>query len=94
MVPLGATAHDRLTADYDADADVLYLSLGPPVPSESEDDPAGIVLRWSLQSGKPSGATVVGYRDYLWPDLISLLVRHLHVSAREAEQAIEKAIGH
>ena len=97
MVALDATAReDRLIADYDADADVLYLSLGPPVPSELEDNPAGVVLRWSIQSGEPSGATVVGYRGYSWarrlPDLVSLVARHLHVSAKEAEQAIGKVI--
>jgi hypothetical protein len=96
MVPLAATAREgRLIADYDDDADVLYLSLGAAVPSESEEDPAGVVLRWSIQSGEPSGATVVGYRCYSWsgrlPDLTSLVVHHLHVSANEAEQAIKKA---
>jgi hypothetical protein len=95
MVALGSTASDdRVIADYDDDADVLYFSLGEPVPSESEDDPAGIVLRWSIQSGQPSGATVVGYRGYSWsrrlPDLISLVAHHLHVSAKETEQAIKK----
>ena len=96
MVTLSATARSgRLIADYDADADVLYLSLGPAVPSESEDDPDGIVLRWSVQSGEPSGATVVGYHGYSWyrrlPDLTSRVSRHLHVPINEAQVAIETA---
>src|SRR5208283_4639838 len=85
----------RLIADYDADADVLYLSLGPPVPSDSEDDQRGVVLRWSLQSGEPTGATVVGYRGYSSPqrvsDLLAIIDRHLRVPEKEARLVIEEA---
>ena len=82
-------------ADYDPDADVLYLSLGRPVPSESEDDESGVALRWSLSTGAPSGATVVGYSEYHWPTqldrLTKIISKHLHVSARDAFSAIEIA---
>jgi len=96
LVPLTAAARSgRLVADYDADADVLYLSLGQAVPSDSEDDPTGIVLRWSIQSGEPTGATVVGYRGYSWPqrlpDLIAIIGRHLRVTEKEAKLVIEAA---
>ncbi|NPV69764.1 MAG: DUF2283 domain-containing protein [Firmicutes bacterium] len=48
---------------YDKNADVLYISLGKPVPSVSREDPEieGLHFRYSIRGNRLSGATVVWY---------------------------------
>jgi len=52
---------EAVSFDYDWDADVLYVSLGPPRPARGEqhDD---IVLRYALDTDELVGITVLGYR--------------------------------
>jgi hypothetical protein len=56
---------DRIAAsvqvDFDDASDVVYVSLGDPVPDEGEDRPNDVVLRYSLRHNVPSGVTVVGF---------------------------------
>jgi hypothetical protein len=54
------------TVDYDRMADVLYVSLGKPVPDEGEDRPQGIVLRFAIKDNIPTGVTVIGFRRNKW----------------------------
>ena len=44
---------------YDKEADVLYVSIGEPVPSYCEDED-GYMLRYSQETGNLSGMTVIG----------------------------------
>ncbi|MGB9867361.1 MAG: hypothetical protein ACPLPR_05565 [Bacillota bacterium] len=48
---------------YDKQADVLYISVGEPVPSVSveDDEVEGLHLRYSIDSEELSGATIVWY---------------------------------
>jgi len=57
---LSAPEIATVTGDFDTESDVLYLSLGEPVPSYSEERPEGIVLRWAYADNGPSGVTIVG----------------------------------
>jgi hypothetical protein len=55
-----------LSLDYDGEADVLYAHVGAPVPSEGEDRPRGIVLRFSMKDDAPTGVTVLAFRRNNW----------------------------
>jgi hypothetical protein len=72
-----------VTGDFDTESDVLYLSLGQPVPSYSEERPEGIVFRWAYADKRPSGVTVIGYRAHHWrvriKELSELAAAHLNV---------------
>ena len=50
--------------DYDADADVLYLSIGPPRPGFGQESPEGHVWRFDSE-GNFCGITLVGVRELL-----------------------------
>jgi len=47
--------------DYDHDADVLYVSFGPPRPAVGEHYDDDIILLHALDTGALVGITVVGY---------------------------------
>jgi uncharacterized protein YuzE len=56
---------ERLTWDYDAEADVLYLSVGTPRPAEGVDIGEGVVVRYDPAEHEVVGLTVVGLRARL-----------------------------
>jgi len=56
---------EKLTWDYDAEADVLYLSVGRPRPAEGVDIGEGVVLRYDPERREMVGLTVVGLRARL-----------------------------
>jgi len=51
--------------DYDAEADVLYLSLGTPRLAEGVDVGEGVILRYDPEQREVVGLTVVGLRARL-----------------------------
>ena len=55
-------------ADYDAEADVLYLHVGDPQPAEGEETREGHVLRYAPGSQQIVGLTVVNARWLLERD--------------------------
>lgn len=50
---------------YDADADVLYVSVGPPRSAIGVDIGEGTVLRYNESSGEVVGITLIGLKDKL-----------------------------
>lgn len=46
-------------ADYDVDADVLYLHIGAPEPSEGEETPEGHVVQYRPGTHEVVGLTIV-----------------------------------
>jgi uncharacterized protein YuzE len=58
--------------DYDAEADVLYLSLGAPRAAEGVDVGEGVVLRYDREQREVVGLTVVGLRARLLKGLASV----------------------
>jgi hypothetical protein len=64
-----------LRVDYDRPADVLYIAVGRPVPSEGEGVAPGLQLDYALADGSPCGATVIGYNTYGWPGRVDELAR-------------------
>lgn len=52
----------KLTVNYDQEHDVLYISVGKPVPSFSDEEGLkGLYIRRAMGSGKVTGATVMDY---------------------------------
>jgi uncharacterized protein YuzE len=65
-ITIGATKFDHV--DYDADADVLYLRVGPErVPAESYGTPEGHNVRYA-EDGSVIGVTIVNARWLLERD--------------------------
>ncbi len=77
-----------LRLDYDADADVLYISKGRPRPGYGDEGPEDVELRYSFDDDTPIGATVVAYKRLNWPkreaDLSLIVANHLHIPNEEA----------
>ncbi|MHB1024071.1 MAG: hypothetical protein ACYC0Z_16905 [Acidobacteriaceae bacterium] len=82
--------------DYDCFADVLYISLGRPTPDEGEDQPRGVVLRYSIKDDKHSGVTVVGFRLNHWDrdmyELSKIVGGHLSVDPTNVRRSVEEKI--
>jgi uncharacterized protein YuzE len=57
---IGPIAFDH--ADYDAEHDVLYLSVGEPRVAESEETPEGHVIRYRPATDHIIGLTLLGPR--------------------------------
>ena len=56
---------ERITWDYDEDADVLYLSIGDPVPALGVDIGEGVILRYDEPRKEVVGLTILGVRARL-----------------------------
>lgn len=52
----------NITVNYDSTNDILYISLGAPVPSISEEKEEGVIIRRSLENNKISGVTIMDYK--------------------------------
>ena len=61
-------ADEAVEFDYDWDADVLYISFGPPRPARGEHYDDDIVLRYALDTDDLVGITVLGYRRIGGPE--------------------------
>jgi hypothetical protein len=85
-----------LQASYDQLSDVLYVSLGAPVPNEAEGEPDGIELAFAVSDGAPCGASVIGYRLYGWDSRLDQLgariSSHLKVDPISIETAVQAAV--
>ena len=55
---------------YDAEADVLYLSLGEPQPAIGIAIGDGTVLRYDESKGQVVGITIIGLRERLVKELL------------------------
>ncbi len=55
--------------DYDQDADVLYLSVGEPLPAVGVDIGEGVVLRYDEDRKEVVGLTLIGLRARLLQEL-------------------------
>ncbi|PPQ30422.1 hypothetical protein [Rhodopila globiformis] len=85
-----------LQASYGQLSDVLYVSLGSPVPSEADGEPDGIELAFAVSDGAPCGASVIGYRLYGWDSRLQQLSArtgaHLKVDPTCVEAAARTAM--
>jgi uncharacterized protein YuzE len=65
-IVIGPSRFDH--ADYDGEADVLYLHAGEPQPAEGEETPEGHVLRFAPGTQRIVGLTVINARWLLERD--------------------------
>jgi len=82
----------RVSADYDREADVMYLRFGDDLPGFGDDGDDDIILRFADADGAPSGATIIGYAALGWHDrndrLAEIVSRHLGIRPAEVSQAL------
>ncbi|HAP93500.1 MAG TPA: hypothetical protein DCM26_02600 [Desulfotomaculum sp.] len=58
----GPKAKDKPVLNYDREHDVLYISLGRPAPSYSDEDGVrGVLIRRAIGTGEITGATIIDY---------------------------------
>jgi len=50
--------------DYDAEADVLYLSFGEPKLSETIDTGKNLLIRLDIETGEINGFTILNFSEY------------------------------
>src|ERR1700722_9573515 len=86
----------EVRASYDADGDILYVSLGAPVPADSESRPRGILLRYRSSDDVPCGVTVLSFAENRWDEdgqeLAKLIAAHLRkVDASQVLDAIQQS---
>lgn len=53
----------RIRYDYDTEEDILYLSIGEPKPSVTEEIEEGILIRKDIATGEITGVTILDYKD-------------------------------
>jgi len=61
ILPPGATT----TSEYDAEADVLYISVGDPRPALGVDVGDGLIVRLDEAKRVVVGLTIIGFRQRL-----------------------------
>jgi hypothetical protein len=88
-----AASKPQLRVDFDAEEDVLYVSLGSPVPGYAEEAADGILLCRSNAGDRPSGVTAVDFRKN-WRDrrkaFYALVAHYLEIP----EPLVERQISH
>ncbi len=55
-------------ADYDAEHDILYLSIGEPQPAEAEQTPEGHAIRYAPGTSRIVGLTMLSPRRIIEQD--------------------------
>jgi uncharacterized protein YuzE len=67
------------SVDYDAESDVLYLSVGNPRSAIGEETPEGHVLLFDVETGEFCGLTLVSIRHLLavHDDTLTVTMPHL-----------------
>jgi hypothetical protein len=90
-----STSPAQMTADYDQDADVLYVLAGQPRAAEGEDLPGGIVRRYALDDAAPCGVTVIGYHPNRWDqkprELARIVAEHLGAGVERVRSLVAVA---
>jgi hypothetical protein len=85
----------QMSADYDQDADVLYVLVGEPRPAEGEDLPGGIVRRYALDDASPCGITIIGYHRNRWHQkprrLAKIVAEHLGADVERVRSLVAMA---
>ena len=91
-----SSASAQMTADYDQDADVLYVMVGDPRPAEGEDLPGEIVRRYALDDAASCGITVIGYHRNRWDRkprrLAKIVAEHLGADVERVRSLVVLAV--
>ena len=89
-------ANQHIAASYDRPVDVLHVTVGRPQAYEGDGFPRGVEIDYSLKTGKPCGAKVIGFQRNGWHERINELARfmakHLPVEDKDILNAVKKVI--
>ncbi|HEX6841061.1 MAG TPA: hypothetical protein VF113_06025 [Stellaceae bacterium] len=88
-------SNPQILADFDADEDVLYVSLGKPTASYADEGDGGILYRFSYDGGKPSGVTIIGFLGNWRPrraEAYDRIAQFLNVSPKAVKTSIERHV--
>jgi uncharacterized protein YuzE len=82
----------HLTADYDADSDVLYITSCANGPAVAREDEPGMVWRYRTDDGKLVGLTLIEFAGY-WSSqrarVVEQMMTHFHISEGAASTLLE-----
>jgi hypothetical protein len=96
MVAITDKIAASVRVDFDHASDVVYVSLGEPVPDEGEGRPNGVVARYSLRDNSPSGVTIVGFVHNGWDQhlakLSEIIGQFLNVDPSAVSTAIMREV--
>ena len=81
----------RTTASYFPDGDVLYIDAGPSQHSFCDPGEDGLLRRYGIEDGLPSGVTVVGF-DQVWATRRTELCEKVAVFLGVAVVDVESAV--
>ena len=62
MESLQLSLNESLDGSYDEEADVLYISIGPPKPSLGLDVGDGLIVGYDEDTNEIVGVTIIGIR--------------------------------
>nr|DAV97342.1 MAG TPA: Protein of unknown function (DUF2283) [Caudoviricetes sp.] len=57
-----STLNTKINCNYDNEDDILYLSIGEPEPSITNELEEGVFLRRSVKTKKITGLTILDYK--------------------------------
>lgn len=84
--------NSHLTADYDADSDVLYITSGANAPAIAREDEPGMVWRYRRDNGRLVSLTLVEFAGY-WAaqkrHVVTQIMERFHISEQAAETLLE-----
>jgi hypothetical protein len=86
---------ETLNIDFDCDEDVLYVSVGAPVPSYVDEGESGLLFRRANIDNRPSGVTAIDFRQnwlYDRPRFYSVVADHLAIPVDDVARAVERAL--
>ena len=63
MESLRLSLNESLDGSYDEEADVLYISIGPPKPALGVDVGDGLIVRYIEETNEIVGVTIIGLRE-------------------------------
>ena len=63
MESLRLSLNESLDGSYDEEADVLYISIGPPKPALGVDVGDGLIVRYDEDTNEIVGVTIIGLRE-------------------------------
>jgi hypothetical protein len=85
-----------VAAKYDRPVDVLHLVIGEPQSYEGDGAAGGIEIDYSIETGEPCGAKVIGFKRNGWnrrvAELVKVIALHLPAKEKEILNAVEKAV--
>lgn len=85
-----------IAAIYDRPVDVLHVTVGRPQAYEGDGFPYGVEIDYSVETGQPCGAKVIGFQRNGWhermPELAHFMAKHLPANDRDILDAVKQVV--